>query len=428
MAAITKQEVETILRYKVVDKIRDYVPDGCKLLKMLASKEISPDGREYLEPVCLTLENGATYGDDTDFTYNDSVNGVYDEIQLESNPFVMQSRINLKAFNRLKKNEMAIGRRLAHRFVNLKKSTCKRAELAYWYGQSGLGRTETAKTAAGADVTIRMTPRTFAAGIWGGMQNAQFDIFADDNTSKLNTDPLTMKSVNVNNADTANVRKVVFTAKDGTEATSIAGNATSCFLYFRGAKDKNMIGIDKQIITQTGTMFGISKDTYELFRGNVFPCGNTWTMSKILQGLSGALAIGGLDEDISVWMHHDAFTDLNIDEAALRRYDKSYSGKSASRGNEGITFHYQGGSLTLKPHLYIKRGEAFAIPDRCFKRVGATDMEFLTDTNEEGKGDKTYMTKLEQNAAYQVLYGYDHHILIPDIVLCTKYTELIADS
>lgn len=428
MAAITKEQVETILKYKVVDKIRDYVPDGCKLLKMLASKDIKPDGREFLEPVCLTLENGATYGDDTDFEYEPSVNGVYDEIQLESNPFVMQSRMNLKAFNRLKNDEVTIGKRLAHRFINLKKSTCKRAELAYWYGQSGLGRTETAKTASGADVTIRITPRTFAAGIWGGMQKARYDLFAADGTTQLNTEPLVFKSVVVDQSDTANVRKIVLTAKDGAEATAIAGNATSCFIYFRGAKTKNMIGIDKQITTQTGTMFGISKDDYELFRGNVYPCGNTWSMSKILQGMSGALAVGGLDEDVSVWMHHDSFTALNIDEAALRVYDKSYSGKTAERGTNDIKFHFQGGTLTLRPHLYIKRGEAFAIPDRCFKRVGATDMEFITDADEKGKGDTQYLKRLENTAALQTLYGYDHHILIPDIVLCTKYTELLADT
>lgn len=426
---LTKAQVETILKRKVVDKIRDYVPDGCKLIKKLKGKPIEKDGREYLEPVCLSLENGATYGDDTAFVYNDSINGEYGELELESNPFVMQSRLNLKAFNRLKDNEAAIGKRLGHRFLNLKKSTCKRAELSYWYGDSGLARTvagAAAKTASGDLLIITLTPRSFSEGIWGGMKNAWFDLYDDDDATKLNAQPLEYQKINVD-PSSPNYRQVTFKCENATVATNLAGNENSCFVYFFGEKGKNMIGIDKQISTQTGTMFNISKDDYELFRGNVFPCGNSWSMSKILLGLSGALSVGGLSEDVTVWMHNSAFTDLNIDEAALREYDKSYEG-TAKRGNDEIEFRFQGGKIKILPYLYAKRGEAFAIPDRCFKRIGATDMEFITDATEEGQKNKDYLRSLENTAAYQVLFGYDHHILIPEIALCTKYTELVADS
>lgn len=424
---VSKQQVEAILKRNVVNKIRDYVPDGCKLLKKLANTKIEKDGREFLEPVCLSLENGVTYGDDSAFVYNDSINGIYEELELESNPVVLQSRMNLKAFNRLKNDDMTIGKRLSHRFMNIKKSMCKRAELAYWYGQSGLAKTlsgAAGKTASGDILTVTISPRSFSEGIWGGMKNALYDLY--DGDTKLNAAALQYQTINVD-PNSADYRKVTFKCADSTVATALAGNDNVCDIYFFGEKEKNMIGIDKQISTQTGSMFGISKDDHELFRGNVFPCGNTWSMSKILLGLSGALSVGGLSEDVTVWMHNDAFTSLNIDEAALRSYDESYQG-TAKKGNKEIEFSFQGGVIKIQPYLYAKRGEAFAFPDRVLKKIGATDMDFITDATKEGKGNDNYLRSLENTAAYQILYGYDHHILIPEIALCTKYTELVADS
>lgn len=421
---ITKASVEAALNRHVVPKVDDLVPNGAKLVKMLKAQKLELDGREFLQPVSLSHEHGVTYGDDTSFVYNDAISAIYDEVKLESNPIVLQSRINLKAFNRLT-TEMAIVRNLGFRFINIKRSLAKRLELSYWYGKSGLGQTvggaggKVAVAGVATQIDINISNRTFAPGIWSAMTKAAFDLHKPD-TTKLNPAPMTVVQVDHDN------RTVRFECGSEANRDAIAADGQLCDLYFAGSFDNDMLGIDKQISTKTGEVFGISKDIYELWRGHTYDCAGDVDMAKILKALTGPLNVGGLEEDVVCWVPHAVFADLNLDEAALREFDKSYKPEKSERGNQGIKFYFQGGSLEVKAHSYLKQGESFIIPKGCLKKVGSRDMEFIRNTDDQAKADQgSILKKLETVAAYQILYGVDHHIWVRDVAKCVKLINCV---
>lgn len=421
MAAMDKAELNSILNRTVVQSILDLVPNGARLVKRLKAQELLKDGREWLHPVCLSHEQGVTYGDDTDFAYNPSINSEYDEIQVESCPIVLQSTINLKAINRLN-SEAAIVKDMAPRFMNIKRSLTKRVELAYLYGQTGIAKTVAAAPVAGPnanEVVLTIDAKEFSKTIFAGMKGAALDIY-DDAGTKLNT----VGDVTFVRIDYPTRQVTVLAPGD---SAAIIADTTAKDIFFKGSKDTEMVGLFKQITAQTGSIYGISKDDHELWRGHIKDCGGTFNLAKVLEGLDGPLSVGGLEEDVTVYLPHSAFTAMNIDEAALREYDDSYDPKKSERGTSKICFVFQTGKLTLEPHAYMKEGQAVAIPDSGLKKVGAVDMEFIRDADDKGNADeKSVLRPLQNRAAFQILLQSDHAVVATEPAKCTWYINTIA--
>lgn len=401
----TKASLDTMFKYKVSKNVNQLVPSHSIVQKMIPKlSEAERTGRKFLCPVALTLENGVTYGDGTAFTYKDDVAAVYEEIELDSNPIVLKSRVSLAAANRMANKETTFITHMTLRSGNMKESLMKRYELECLYGKTGLGKVSTT-TASGATEVVVFSDATWAPGIWGGMEGSKLE--ARNGASLINTNAdFVLVSVNVEN-----------------KSITISGNeddrnalAPTHDIYFAGAYANSFSGIDAQL-TNTGSLFGIDAATYNLWKANAMAVGGALTMSKVLKGVAKAVGKGGLAEDTTLLVSAVTYEGLNSDLSALREFDSSYSADKGENGVQAITYNAQSGKIKIVAHPFVKEGEAFLIPEKGIKRVGATEIKF-------GFGDGDYFEKLEGSAGYQLLCQGDWAILIEKPARCVKFTGI----
>jgi len=185
---------------------------------------------------------------------------------------------------------------------------------------------------------ILFAPGSFAAGIWVGIEGVVIqEIDANGVIIKegkmIAVDPL-MGAIQVDFTPTA--------------ATSV----TSHRICFKGqATASDMIGINN-ILSSTGTLFGINTATYSLWKGNVVPNNNQkLTLTAIQNAVAQAVARGGLDGDVSLYVNPRTWANLIVTESGLRMYDSSYKPGQAENGFEAITFWSQTGKITVDGRL-----------------------------------------------------------------------------
>lgn len=413
----TKSTLDTMFKYKVAKNVNNLVPSHSVVQKMIPKlSEAERTGRKFLCPVALTLENGVTYGDGTAFTYNDDVAAVYDEIELDSNPIVLKSRVSLAAANRMANKESTFITHMTLRSGNMKESLMKRYEIECLYGKTGLGIVG-AKSAVNTtpdpdQVTITFTDATWAPGIWGGMEGAKLEardpsnLLAGTATKQNSNADYTLVSVDVDN-------KQITISGNNTDLTDLAADDV---IFFAGAYANSFHGIDFQL-RNTGSLFGIDAATYNLWKANSYAVSGQLTMSKVLKGVAKAVGKGGLSEDTVLLVSALTYEGLNSDMAALREFDSSYGSEKAENGFQAITYNSQAGKIKIVAHPFVKEGEAFLVPEKGIKRVGASEIQF-------GFGDGEYFEKLEGSAGYQLLAQGDWCILIEKPARCVKYTGI----
>lgn len=403
----TKTTLDTMFKYKVAQNVNNLMPQ-CGIMQNMIPKlsQAEKTGRKFLWPVALTYENGVTYGDDTAFSYEDAVAGVYDEIEIDSYPVILRSQVALSAANRMASNEQAFITNMSLRSSNMKESLVKRAEIEILHGKKGLGAVSSITTGGTTTETITFTAASWAAGLWGGMEGSKLEIRTTGGT-KINT-----------NAD------VVLSIVDvPNKAITVTGNATDLGLilathlvFFKGSYANSMYGIFAQL-QNTGALFGINATTYNLWRANSHAVAGGLTMAEVLKGAAKAVGKGGLAEDCVLIISPITYEGLNSDNAALRNFDSSYKPEKAEIGTKGITYHFQGGTLEIISHPLCKEGEAALFPKAGIKRIGATDIVF-------GFGGSDYFEKLESSAGYQVICQYDYCVLVVQPAKCVYYSGI----
>ena len=408
----TKASLDTMFKYKVAKNVNNLVPSHSIVQKMIPKlSEAERTGRKFLCPVALTLENGVTYGDGTAFTYADDVAAVYDEIELDSNPIVLKSRVSLAAANRMANKESSFITHMSLRSGNMKESLMKRYEIECLYGKTGLGIIEST-TASGDNEVVVFTPATWAPGIWGGMEGCKLE--ARDPTNLL---------AGTASKQNSNADYVLVSVDTDARSITISGHATDRadlaaldIIFFSGAYANSFHGIDFQL-RNTGTLFGISASTYNLWKANSYAVSGQLTMSKVLKGVAKAVGKGGLAEDTVLLVSALTYEGLNSDMSALREFDSSYSSAKGENGVQSIVYNSQAGKIKIVAHPFVKEGEAFLVPEKGIKRVGAAEVQF-------GFGDGEYFEKLEGSAGYQLLAQGDWCILIEKPARCVKFTGI----
>jgi len=129
--------------------------------------------------------------------------------------------------------------------------------------------------------------------------------------------------------------------------------------YEDWAAGKCMVGMHK-IITNTGTLFGISASDEPLWSGNVIPLGQKkFNLKAVHEGVSDAVNAGGLDEPLDIIVNPRVFGQMASDEAAFRKYDSSYKTK-AENGFEAIEYYAANGVNRIHSSSKVKEGDVFA--------------------------------------------------------------------
>jgi hypothetical protein len=248
------------------------------------------------------------------------------------------------------------------------------------YGQDGYGigavnYTAQAETVNGIELTagvntsskwIRIAKDSFAPGIFLGSEGMEVEeIVYSGGAVAGQGGSATGKIVAV---DLSNrMIQVDFTPV----GTSGAG---SHFLRIKSAgASSSMIGA-KKILTNAGSLFGLSAASYGLLKGSqVGLASGKLTFAKLIAAISVACD-SGLDTDVICVVSNKTWGNLMAEQAALRNFDSSYKVNEAVNGAEGIVFHGVNGSITVKPSRFVRNGDTFVFEVGAWKRYGSTDI------------------------------------------------------
>lgn len=356
------------------DKLIDLIPDFAILQKRIdfvsAEKET---GAFYAQPVVLAHEAGFTYNGTAGgvATLNGQLAGAMKEAQVYGSELILRAQLSFMALSRAStQGAKAFKRATSFKVEDMNNATRKRLEIAMLYGQDSIG---TVLTNGGGTTSyvITLTAASWAGGIWAGAEGAQVDIFDTGKTVKRNgSGTLTVASVNTD------TRAITLTA-------STSGDIDDCVatdvILFRGACTatptySEMAGLST-IIQNSGTLFNISASTYSLWKGTTITSVGQISFAK-LQDAVGRASNKGLMEKVLVLVSPKAWSVLNADQAALRMFDSSFSGKKSENGSESLMFHGVTGPMEVVSHPLVKDGEAFIVPPDSLMRVGSLDLSF----------------------------------------------------
>lgn len=395
------------------DKIFDLVPESDILYRNDRIKFVSKKGREGLQfnqPVMVALPSSATWGLNGP-TLNSPIAMQMANATVTGSAITMRDVLSYDSAARAASSEAAFEGTVGLVLRALYKAHGKFAEIDLLYGNgaitSGVSLAQsTAVVASGANAAVTVTYGTWAPAMFSGFQNAQLDAYQAGVLKNTNA-ALQIVSVNVVPASSS-VGGVLTLSGNATDITTLiaTNGGTAVDYYWRGAYGNNMVGI-AGILRNTGTLFGISAASYDLWQSNTFDCASTQlTFSKLQQ----AVALGvsrGLDEDVLTLLSPVTFADLVNEQAGARRYDSSYQAKKNENGSEALTYWGPAGKIEVVPHMFVHQGEAFLVPPKELIKVGPLD--HITPTLPGIDGDIFFQSPLQ--ASYEVRLFSDFGLL-----------------
>lgn len=384
------------------------LPEYALLQKRVPFRESEMTGDKFVVGVKLQYEHGFSYGpssgSSTLLTLNAAISGYIGRAQVEGYQIVLRSRIDYaSAFKASQKGKKAFAQAYQALMENMKESFAKRQELSLLYGQRSLG--QVLSNTAGALV---LTDASWAPGIWAGMKDAVLEAFDGLGTSaSQHNGDLTITSVTIST-------KTVTVS--GTSGAVVAND----YLFFKGGRTttgfNECAGLDK-ILSNTGSLFNIDAAVYELWRAQTYSVGGSIALTSILQACALAQNYG-LTEDVVLLISSKRWSELNNNEAALRRYPSSEDNSNAKRGSRGLSYENGNSSIEIVAHPFVKEGEAFMVPMSKVKRIGAADISFAAP----GGGDM--VVQVADQSAWEIRAFSDQAMFIETPAQCVKLTSI----
>jgi hypothetical protein len=410
-SAVSNATVVNLFKKKY-GEISNLVPQGFPFSEMVKYNQKQKIGESYNEAVILTSENGWTLGGSAGdvFEINPAKAGAVKQATINAYVTVLNSIVPWSVLSRSAGGgEEAFVDGTKHIVGNNLKSHMKLLEIMSLYGQSadllgyvsyatatyrGVSLTTGTGTVGGVAFTngvntsskaIMMAPGSFAAGIWVGSEGAT--------VHQVNSSGVIVASGELLSIDSDNgILYVDFTPV-------VASSTTSHRLCFDGMQLTNdMIGVNK-IMTNTGTLFGISAATsggYSLWRASQTTLtAQLLTFDRLQIAAANATNRGGLDQDLTVMVNPRSFAKMINAEAARRQYDDSYKSSEFDNGAKEITFYYAGGSMKVVANRYVKEGEAYGFVQDTWVRSGSAQISLKVPGI-----DKEIVFPLENSSAF----------------------------
>lgn len=360
-------------------------------------------GGKYRQSVVLTHEHGVTYSKANNgaFALEEAVAAHLGDVQVEPSQHVMKSTIDYEsAYRSAKGGKKAFADGVLLVIQNMVESLSKRVEIDLLYGRSGIGVVNAGTSGTAALV---VSEASYSPGIYAGIKGAKVHV------------------INAGLAADEDSSEVVASFAPATRTLTLTSSLTldaGDLIYFKGQVEAggtpvhhSMVGLDSMCTTTTGSLFNVSTTDYA----------DSWqaapektstgqlTMAKIMAGAS-ELVNRGCMEDLTVLMSPRAYEVLNTDMSALRRVDSSYRFSKVESGSESLCFYGQNGKLEIVPHLYVKWGDAFILPPKQMKRIGATEITFKRPN---GSGDTEIFKESTDVAGFE-LRAYTSQALLPN--------------
>lgn len=406
---VTATQLSGMFKEQYGDEILQLVPDVAKLIKMVPFVESEKEiGNLYHQPVIVNNEHGVTYAAQNAgaFTLNSAIPLTMKDAQVPGAQILLRSAIDYESAARASNDVKAFKKATGLLVQNMMESMRKRLEIASWYGADpdGIGQASSSVNTDTTTTVVQISTASWATGIWSGMESAKIQFYKDSDDSLVSSGDDSIFTISV--VDVDNKKLTVTGTTTGISALDTA-LAAACNIFFNGAKTKEMTGISK-IIQNSSTLFNIDASAYTLWKGNNHDLSSAaLSFGEVVKGI--AKAVGrGLDEKVDLFVSNQTWGNLNTDLAALRRLDGSWGRKKNELGQEGICYYSQNGEIEIHSHTIIKEGDAFALPMKRTKRLGAVDATFKTP----GLADDEFFLHLADAAGFELRVYTDQHVFL----------------
>lgn len=390
---------------------QDLVPEYAIVTEKVKFRSAERLGEEYRFPVKvqrghgITFNGGATVG--TAFDINAAKSGLFQSAHLAGTEFIHRDVLAYGAASRARSDgPAAFGDAVDELYLDMQDTTAFYRELTLLYGGDSIGTIDAEISGAGTLTQVKsITTASWAPAIWSQMQGAYVDVYDPTLTTKRNSGTVEVTAINAD----AGTRQLTLVGVSPTTTAEMDAMSAADVIVPRGAKGNWFDGI-KKILSNTGSLFGISAATYTLWAGNQYPSIGGLTMGKIQQMVTTAVA-RGLMEEFDILISPFAWTDLNNDHAALRRFGESTKG-GLDLGTKKIEYYGSNGSvIRLHPHPMVKAGDAFGLPFNKLRRVGSTDTTF--DLDGSGLADMpAFFKPLADKAGFELRCYWDQAIIM----------------
>lgn len=340
------------------------LPEFSKLQELVPFKKAKRTGDSYNTCIVLSDEHGFSYGlADVTITLKAAIAATLKEITIKGAQIVGQASLNYDAASRSTSSEAAF-MDAGHLVIqNLMTSHSKKLEASLLYGRKGIG---TVSSLNSSDIIL--TAASWSDGLMMNIVGAKIDVYATGST--LRAGDLTVDAVN---PDTYTL--TVSGTTTGIVSTDVLFYS-GCVGTTMGTNDNECAGLD-YIMTNTGSLFGITASSYPAWQAQTYSCGSApLTMSKVLSGAAKAAARGGLNEETVLLVHPSSWNNLNADQAAL--VVQSPSNSKAENGFSEIVYRGVSGKIRVIPHSGVKRGDAFLFAPKNLTRIGSQDIDNKT--------------------------------------------------
>lgn len=379
----------------------ELLPDMAILQAMVPFNQAQRTGKAYQVPVVVSQSQGFSYGlADATITLNTEVAATLKELSIKGAQIVGQASLNYDAASRSEGSKAAFMNSAHFVVKDLFESHGRKLEMSLLYGGSGI-----ATVSSLSSQVITLTAASFADGLFIGAEGMAIDVYQADKTT------LRQANLVISAIDPATYQLTVVGTTTGIASTDV--------VFVKGSNGNECFGLDA-IVTNNGSMFGVDASAYSLWKGSSYACGSApLTMAKVLSGAAQAIARGGLARDAVLLVHPSSWNNLNADQSGLRQHvdDKN----SALNGFEKITYRGPNGKIDVVAHPMIKRGEAFLIDPKNFKRVGSTDISSQTP----GKPDSEIFLHSQTQSCYLLRTYSNQAIVCEKPAQCVKFTAIV---
>ena len=384
------------------DRVVDMTPEHIYIMK--EAKAVPPGpGESYQQAVVLANEQGDTFEEpDTAgaFAIFQPEAGVVKQAAAKGYQYLLRSTLSYEAIYRSQKNEQAFIQATKHVVKNMIRTSYNMQEACALWGQFHKGIINAVPTAT----TTTITDATFASGLWFGMVGRTYSIYSTAFGALRGTAKVTA----------VNIRTRTITW-DALPAGTIAGD----YLDFRGGPTKQMVGL-YDIMTTTGTLFGINNTNYELWRSDAaYGAGAApLTFGKVLEAIAEAGELGLGDEigEIDILVGPRTWNSLNTDAAALKRNDASYKGSKFENGHEVLELFSNVGIIRIIAHRMMMNGYAMIMP-KCSKSMGIVGSQPSPTFAVPGmsKDGAEYLKPMENNAGVETRLYWNAQIFTEEV-------------
>lgn len=384
-------DLDGLLKQIYPKEVLNAVPSAAAIYKDVpfVTRE-QQSGGFFIQPVVLSQEQGWSYfaADATaaNSTLTGSVDMAMKPAQVIGSQMAGQSSLTVEAAKRaMSSGPAAFEDSVGLQMRVMRESGVKRLEMNFLYGQTSVSVAASSANVNSTSTAITIQLSQWAAGFWAGMKGAKFDLYQSGtygSQTKVNTNAaLVVSTVNA----TTRVVTVTGNSSDITAVDAyIASNANTAQFFFYGAYNVEAAGLKRQLTNTAGTLFNISSATFDLWGGNTYTVLTPFALTFAQLQKAVAVAVNrGLDEDVDVFISPDAWANLLVDQAALRQYTSG--GPTFENGGGKLAFQSQNGKINIRPHIFVKQGDAFIIPMKNVKRLGTTDLTYDIPGTQAGK-------------------------------------------